>query len=281
MRRAWDEGDAQIVFVGNHKGGVGKTTNCVHIAAALGARGKRCLVWDLDANQGATLHFGVDGDRFLGTYEVLSGAEPARDLVITESDDVDLPRNVHLLPAGRNVDGIRRDRSRVSLEGPLRELGPSYDYILLDTSPNLTPATSAAYLAARWFIFSIFADPFAVVGLKSAIDNLHSAVRHGNREAALLGVVVSAVTQATLFRSRPKIETELMEYVTDRVRGVGRESLVFRTSITRSEVMAECQMSGKTLFQTAPGHEVVEEYRELAREIEERIDRSLGRVAAV
>ena len=66
----------QIILFGNQKGGVGKTTTCVHVAAALGAAKRRCLVWDLDANQGATMHFGIDGDEYLGSVEVLTGRPP-------------------------------------------------------------------------------------------------------------------------------------------------------------------------------------------------------------
>lgn len=68
----------RIVAVGNQKGGVGKTTNTVHIAAALGERGWKCLIWDLDMNHGATQHFGVPADSFLGTFEVLTGDENRR-----------------------------------------------------------------------------------------------------------------------------------------------------------------------------------------------------------
>jgi chromosome partitioning protein len=78
---------AQIIAVGNQKGGVGKTTNTVHIAAALGERGRKCLIIDLDPNDTATRHFGIEGEAFLGSYEVLTGDESPESVAITEADE--------------------------------------------------------------------------------------------------------------------------------------------------------------------------------------------------
>jgi len=98
----------QVIAVGNQKGGVGKTTSAVHIAAALGERGRLCLLWDLDMNHNATKQFGVPPDSFLGTFEVLIGAEKAVDVVLKpgEVEGVDLPSNVHLIPSKRKLEAI-------------------------------------------------------------------------------------------------------------------------------------------------------------------------------
>ena len=90
----------RVIAVGNQKGGVGKTTNTVHIATALGEIGRRCLVWDLDMNYGTTRHLGIPGDAFLGTFEVLMGEELAENVIIGEDDaDVKLPVNVNVIPS--------------------------------------------------------------------------------------------------------------------------------------------------------------------------------------
>src|SRR5215208_6167564 len=92
--------NTKVIAVGNQKGGVGKTTNTVHIAAALGERGRRCLIIDLDPNDTATSHFGIEGEAFLGSYELLTGDEAPVDIAITEADeDIDLPKGVHLIPS--------------------------------------------------------------------------------------------------------------------------------------------------------------------------------------
>ena len=96
-----------VVAVGNQKGGVGKTTNTVHLAAALGEMGKRCLIFDLDMNAGSTKHFGIPGEGFLGTFEVLTGAESAPDVVLRDGEeDVTLPKNVDVIPSCRKLEQI-------------------------------------------------------------------------------------------------------------------------------------------------------------------------------
>src|SRR5215470_9074894 len=77
---------ARVIAVGNQKGGVGKTTNTVHIARALAEMGRKVLIIDLDMNHGATRHFGVEPEAFLGSFEMLVGAEDAENLVLTHAD---------------------------------------------------------------------------------------------------------------------------------------------------------------------------------------------------
>ena len=83
-----EERRTRVIAVGNQKGGVGKTTNTVAIAAALGEMGRTCLIWDLDMNQGATRHFGIPPETFLGTFEVLMGEEMPEDVLVTPDDNL-------------------------------------------------------------------------------------------------------------------------------------------------------------------------------------------------
>src|SRR5207245_10089697 len=84
-----------VIAVGNQKGGVGKTTNAVHVAAALGERGYRCLLIDLDPSAGATRHLGVPLQSFAGTLELVTTDETPEALIITKK----LPKRVHLIPS--------------------------------------------------------------------------------------------------------------------------------------------------------------------------------------
>ena len=98
-----------VIAVGNQKGGVAKTTNTVHLAAALGELGRECLIIDLDMNQGATRHLGIPSEAFLGAYEMLIGEERAEDVIITNEDEgVELPTNVHLISARRNLEKVEQ-----------------------------------------------------------------------------------------------------------------------------------------------------------------------------
>lgn len=274
MERTKEDKATRVIAIGNQKGGVAKTTNAVHIATALGEMGRRCLIWDLDMNHGATLHFGIPSEGFLGTFEVLIGEEQPEDVIITnEDEDVDLPENVHLISARRNLEKI--DQALVAknkfiitqdvLIKPLQNLRGRYDYIFLDTAPNATTPTIAAYKAAELFILSAMPDPFAIAGLNDALADIQDAQRHGNFRLRLLGVILSGVDRRT------RLANTLNEYVDQIFSPDGRKSAKFRTTISRSTVVPQAQKLGKTLFQTHAMHMVTEQYRGIAREIEERL----------
>ena len=103
----------QVIAVGNQKGGVGKTTNTLHIAAALGELGKKSLIIDLDGNCGATRGLGVGTD-WLGTFEVLLGDQEPLDVVVTtdQAEGTELPQNVELMPARRNLEDFESEWRR-------------------------------------------------------------------------------------------------------------------------------------------------------------------------
>ena len=135
---------AQVIAVGNQKGGVGKTSNTLHLAAALGEQGKKILVIDLDGNCGATRGCGLGTD-WLGTFEALMGQDPEE--LIVGSDPVEgteLPENVELLPARRNLESFEEEFRRTNkfrepsatLTPVLDRLRHRYDFIFLDTAPN-------------------------------------------------------------------------------------------------------------------------------------------------
>lgn len=274
------ERKGRVIAVGNQKGGVGKTTNTVHIARALAERGCKVLIIDLDMNHGATRHFGVEPEAFLGSFEMLIDAEPAVNLVLTEKDleaeGGSLPKNLDLIPAARKLEGIDQAVSARSkfttpqdvLRAPLESLRPLYDYIFLDTAPNATLPTLAAYMNADYFILSAMPDPFAIAGLNDAVRDIIDARSRGNTRLTLLGVVISAVDKRT------SLANSLSDFVEKSFKGgEGSESVKFKTSIGRSTVIPQTQKVGKTLFETHSTHKITEEYRSLAEEIEMRLEK--------
>ena len=264
-----------IIAVGNQKGGVGKTTNAVHLARALAERGKKCLVFDLDMNHGATNHFGVDGNVYAGSYEVLLGVETPETVVLTRDleEEVDLPENVDLIPASRKLENIAAalseknkmlDPHRILLD-PLNSVRGLYDYVFLDTAPNATPPTIAAYKSAEWFLLSAMPETFAIQGLDAAIQDIQAARQHGNPNIRLLGVVLCRVDKRT------RLSKQLMEYLEQTFVGADGSNRTFPTSISHSTIISAAQRLGKTVFETEPDHKVTNEYRSLAREVEERL----------
>ena len=276
----------RVIAVGNQKGGVGKTTNTVHIARALAEKGRKVLIIDLDMNHGATRHFGVEPDAFLGSFEMLVGGEDAANLVLTSADKeegVNLPDNLDLIPAARKLEGIDQAvmskskfmSPREVLKTPLDQLRGKYDFIFLDTAPNATLPTLAAYMSADYFILSAMPDPFAIAGLNDALRDITDARQRGNEKLSLLGVVISAVDKRT------SLANSLSDFVEQSFRiGENAESVKFKSTIGRSTVIPQTQRVGKTLFETHSTHKVTDEYRALADEIEERLQKLESPISA-
>ncbi len=266
----------QVIAVGNQKGGVGKTTNAAHLAAALGERGKKCLIWDLDMNHGATLHLGVPPEAFDGTFMVLAEERSADEVIITEQEpDLELPRNVHLIPSSRELERLEavlaaKDRfydPRRILIAPLKALRGKYDYIFLDTAPNATAPTVASYVAADWFIISVIPESFALNGMRECLKDIRRARQAElNPHLTLLGIIVSGLDQ------RITLARQYTAEINESFKVEGSPSRMFQTTISRAAAVPRVQKAGKTLFQTDPGHRVARQYMSLAVEIEERIE---------
>ncbi len=267
----------RVIAVGNQKGGVGKTTNCVNLAAALGEMGRRCLVIDLDMNAGSTKHFKIPSRSYEGTFEVLLGEESPLDVVVT-NDDLEggageLPAGVHVIPARRELEQIDQALAAknkfvvlqdVLLE-PIRKLRGKYDYVFLDTAPNATAPTLAAYKAADYFLLSAMPSPLAIAGLQDALQDIVSARKHGNPKLTLIGVVLACVTERT------NIARALHDYVHQTFAATAEYSREYSTIISRAVVVEEAQEAGKTVLQYAQEHKVAHQFRALARELEERL----------
>jgi chromosome partitioning protein len=259
-----------VIAVGNQKGGVGKSTNATHIAAALGLSGKRCLIIDLDPGAGSTKLLGVPVDSFAGSLELLTTDETVASLAIRENMPAGvMPAGVHLVPARAELSEIDTlvspfaDRNRM-LDRVLVEARGLYDFIFLDTGHLARfPTTVAAYSGAEWFLLSAFAHPLSLGGLTDAFRDIADARRYSNPNLEVLGVVFSAVDgRAT--RLRALMEATVAEALP------GRR---FETVISQAVVVPEVSGQGKTLFQlprfeTIP---VARQYLRLAAEIEHRV----------
>lgn len=269
----------KVIAVGNQKGGVGKTSNTVHLATALAETGRKCLVWDLDMNCGSTQHFGIpDNMAILGTYEVLMGEEQPEEVIVRQGDleEVELPENLELLPARRNLEFIDQaltgkygkfsDISAV-LKKPLGSLRGQYDYIFLDTAPNLTTPTIAAYKSADFFLLSAMPETFAIQGLNNALKDIQSVREHGgNPKLTLIGVVLSNVDGR-----QTRLARELLNYVEETFAQTPPWMRKYDTTISRTTIIPAAQKSGRTIFQTEPSHKVTDQFRSLAREFEKRM----------
>ena len=252
-----------VIGIGNQKGGVGMSTNTVHIAAALGEKGYRVLVIDLDPSAGATKHLGIPPDGFAGTLELLTTEETPQTLAVHEG----MPKNVHLIPARTELAELDKllskfvDKTSI-LDRALRLARVEYDYVLLDTPPNpQAPTTVGAYSAAEWFLLSVFPHPLSVGGLNEAFKDIIDVRARKNPNLEVLGVVLTSVDRRT------NLWREVSDVIAEAV--PGRQ---FTTMISQAIEVAKAAGQGKTIFQTRYGaqHEVAKQYRELADEIIQR-----------
>ena len=275
MNEAQPNRPTKIIAVGNQKGGVGKTTTTVQLARALAERGRKCLIFDLDMNHGATNHFGIEPNAYAGSYEVLLGSETPQTVVLSRDveEEIELPEGVDLIPANRKLENIAAalaernkmlDPHRI-LQAPLKTVRGIYDFVFLDTAPNATPPTIAAYKSAEWFLLSAMPETFAIQGLNAAIQDIDAARQHGNPNLRLLGVVLCNVDLRT------RLSQQLLDYVDKSFLGKDKVNRKFTTTIPRSTIISSAQKLGKTIFETDPEHKVTEAYRDLAKEFEERI----------
>lgn len=263
-----------VIAVGNAKGGVGKTTVTVHLAAALGLGGYRCLIIDLDSAAGAIKHLGVSPDGFAGTLELLTTDEPTHALAVSD----DMPKNVSLIPSRTQLSELDVRLSRCVdrtciLERPLAEARTHYDFILLDTAPAAADITTvAAYASAEWFLLSAFPHPLSLAGMNEALLDIADVRRHRNPRLEVLGVVFSNVDGRA-----KRLRAEVLQHVTAALPG-----RVFETLISQAVILPELSGRGVTLFQDQATQRlpVAEQYLRLAAEVEQRVLRRKALFAA-
>jgi chromosome partitioning protein len=227
-------------------------------------------------NYGATRSFRINPEVYAGTYEVILGSEHIEEIILSNDPEYELwlPENLFLIPARKKLENAEialRERERTAetthaLVEPVEKLRGKFDYVFLDTGPNTTLPTIAAYKAADLLLLTALPETFAVDGLRDALRDFKAIKRRGGK-LTLLGLVLSCVDR------RPRLARELLVYVDDAIRDEHGEPGRFRSEISRSTIVSTAQKQGKTIFETEPEHKVTDEYRALAREFEARIAR--------
>ena len=266
--------ETHVIALGNQKGGVGKTTNTINIAAALGELGRTSLIIDLDMTAGATKSLGAPTEGWISTFELLTGAEDAEGTIIGDDEkEVSLPPNIHLVPSSRKLSELETFLAsnpwvvhQDLLITPISRLRGRYDYILLDTPPQVTKTTVPALKAADFVILSAMPDHLAIAGLADALRDIASAKRYGNPRLTLVAVILCAIPQP-----KTRLARQLIQYIEESCIEPKGKSLKFSTDINRTVVIQEAQRVAQTIFQYDPTHPVADQYRAVARELESRI----------
>lgn len=257
----------------NQKGGVSKTTTAVNLAAALGQKGHRVLLIDLDKSTGASSALGVP-PTYEGTYEVMLGAAGIDEVTLRwddeELDDVTLPKNVDMVSSRRVLEGLEADlREKNKFADPVMTLGREiervaggYDFVIADTAPDVSCPTLASYQIFRWFIVAAVPQRLAVEGIDAALADLTAVKQSRNPAGELLGVCMGMVDGK---RTRlNKIEIENVQA------GLPWEAGLFSV-IEKSTVVGEAQNAGQPVGVYAPKHKNAAQWAKLADEVIERL----------
>jgi chromosome partitioning protein len=251
---------ARILAITNQKGGVGKTTTAINLAACLVERGKRVLLVDTDPQANASSGLGFDKSAIRrSVYDSLVNGVPLEQVVlVTNRVGLDLaPSNGAL--AGAEVELVGLSRREYRLEQALAPLRSRYDYVLLDCPPSLGLLTVNALVAADGVLVPIQCEYLALEGLSRLIDTVRLVRDSLNPRLRLAGIVM------TMFDPRTNLSTQVVQ---DVVKHFPKE--IFKTIVPRSIRLSEAPSYGRTILEYDHASRGAQAYRALAEELAAR-----------
>ncbi|MGH7898751.1 MAG: ParA family protein [Candidatus Binatia bacterium] len=254
----------RVIAVTNQKGGVGKTTTAINLAASLGSLEQRVLLLDLDPQSNSTSGVGVTpAEASHTTYTFLGGSSSADDAIVaTKADRVDvLPANRDL--AGAEIELVPEQNRELILKERISGTVSKYDFIIIDCPPSLGLLTLNALAACQSVIIPLQCEYYAMEGVSSLVETLDMVRGSLNPDLLLEGVLL------TMFDTRNSI----CHQVAEQARGHFGDK-VFMTVIPRNVRLSESPSYGLPILLYDPGSRGAQSYLELAREL-------LRRTAAV
>jgi chromosome partitioning protein len=265
------------IAVLNQKGGVGKTTTTVNLAAALAAEGHRTLVLDLDPQAHATLHLGLlPGRSGPSLYEVLTQNVPLAKVRREIAPNLSLVGS-HIDLAGAELELLGTVGREVILRDHLDAEPDLYDFVLMDCPPSLSVLTLNALCAAREVLIPLQAHFLALHGLSKLLETINLVSKRVNRDLKVAGVLLCLYDAGT--RLGGEVVDDLAQFF-DRKKNANApwaDARLFQTRIRRNIRLAECPSFGQSIFQYAPGSRGAEDYASLATEIQGRGPSTLWR----
>jgi chromosome partitioning protein len=248
-----------VYAIANQKGGVGKTTTAVNVAACIAEAGYRTLLVDMDAQANATVGLGLPKNLHPNAYDVLAGAATASDAIVPSGIE-----GLSLLPAhpdlaGASMELPRQPGSETRLRDALADVREDFAFTLLDCPPSLGPLTVNALVAADRVIVPVQTEYFALEGLAGLLDTLGLVQRELNPRLAVAGMLLTMHDGRT--RLSRDVEREVRQHFPD---------LVFDTVIPRNIRVGEAPSFGLPVIHHDPHSAGAGAYFELAKEVAAR-----------
>ena len=247
----------KIIAIANQKGGVGKTTTTVNLAASLGVLEKKVLLIDADPQANATSGLGVDVESVeIGTYQVLEHTITAREAVIkTNSPNVDIiPAHIDLVAI--EIELVDKENREYMLKTALSEIKEDYDYIVIDCAPSLGLITLNALTCADSVVIPIQCEYYALEGLGKLLNTIKSIQKVHNPSLDIEGLLL------TMFDSRLRLSNQVVAEVKKHF-----HNMVFKTIIQRNTRLGEAPSYGESIIAYDATSKGAVNYLNLANEI--------------